>query len=98
MYFNTHNFTRLSPFKLFRISEAWKEVTFKGKTDTFQHYTRQEIANALKKSREESGYGRKEFAELLGLTDNTYKMYENSRRKLPLEIYLIVKQILKLDF
>jgi len=50
----------------------------------------EEIGKAIKEAREFSCIGRKEMAELIGISENTYKCYEEGRRSIPFRVYYLL--------
>jgi len=58
--------------------------------------TNEEIGRAIKESREFACIGRKEMSELIGISENTYKCYEEGRRSIPYKVFYLLQQMLKL--
>ena len=56
--------------------------------------TNEEIWKQIKEARRIQGIGRKEMAQLLGISENTYKCYEDGSRSVPYKIYYLISQAL----
>lgn len=64
------------------------------KESRIERISNNEIAKAIKEARKFSCFTRREVAELLGISENTYKCYENGKRSIPYRIFYMLKQIL----
>jgi len=79
-----------------QLVEEWLKFECPNGMSRLKRITNEEIGKSIKQAREFSCIGRKEMAELLGISENTYKCYEEGSRSIPYRIVLMIKQIINI--
>ena len=63
--------------------KEWMKYECPNGLSRIKRNSNEEIGNAIREAREFACIGRKEMAELIGISENTYKCYEEGRRSVP---------------
>lgn len=86
-----HDFTSAIKTKLI---EKWMEFECPNKQSRLKRVTNEEIGREIREARRMQGIGRREMAELLGISENTYKCYEDGSRSIPYKLFYMLEQII----
>lgn len=79
-----------------KLIEKWLPIECPNKESRIVRISNDEIGAAIKEARKFSCYTRREVAELVGISENTYKCYEDGKRSTPFRIFYMLKQILNI--
>ena len=74
----------------------WMKFECPNNQSRIKRISNEEIGREIQEARRIQGIGRKEMAELLGISENTYKCYENGSRSIPYIIYYMLEQIISI--
>ena len=74
--------------------ETWISLRFENKRIIqIKEYSAAELGLIIKKAREYDGRTRIEVADIIGISQNTLKMYEKGKRMIPSNVLLMLNQI-----
>lgn len=77
-----------------RMCDLWIEVRFSNsKILSIKEYTAEELGRLIKYAREYDGRTRIEVAEIIGISPNTLKMYEEGKRMIAGDVLLSLNQL-----
>lgn len=83
-----------SQFDYQRMCDLWIEVRFSNsKILSIKEYTAEELGKLIKAAREYDGRTRIEVAEIIGISPNTLKMYEDGKRMITTDVFLALNQL-----
>lgn len=86
--------TNFNQFDYQKMYELWLEVRFSNpKIITIKKYTAEEVGKIITAAREYDGRSRIEVAEIIGISNNTLKMYEAGKRMIPTNVLFSLNQI-----
>lgn len=88
-----HDFT--SNLKMELINK-WMKFECPNNQSRIKRISNEEIGREIQEARRIQSIGRKEMAELLGISENTYKCYENGSRSIPYKIYYMLEQLISI--
>lgn len=88
---NEIKFSRTDYLEMFDI---WLDVRFSNnKIINIKDYSSDELGKLIFESRLYDGRNRIEVAEIIGISPNTLKMYEEGKRMIPANVFLMLNQI-----
>ena len=74
--------------------EAWISLRFENKRIIqIKEYSSAELGSMIKKARVYDGRTRIEVGDIIGISPNTLKMYEEGKRMIPSNVFLMLNQI-----
>lgn len=77
-----------------KMCDLWIEVRFSNpRISTIKEYTAEELGKLIKDAREYDGRTRIEVAEIIGISPNTLKMYEDGKRMITTDVFLALNQL-----
>lgn len=77
-----------------KMCDLWIEVRFSNpRILTIKEYTAEELGKLIKDAREYDGRTRIEVAEIIGISPNTLKMYEDGKRMITTDVFLALNQL-----
>lgn len=77
-----------------KMCDLWIEVRFSNtRILTIKEYTAEQLGKLIKGAREYDGRTRIEVAEIIGISPNTLKMYEDGKRMITAEVFLALNQL-----
>lgn len=68
----------------------WMKYECPNGESSLKRISNEDIGMAIKEAREPSCIGRKEISELIGISESTYKCYEEGRRSVPYKIIFMI--------
>lgn len=80
------------------IYEKWHFFIFVVGKGFLTKISNEEVGKAIVKAREEACYNRRQLAEILGISYNALRLYEEGKRTLPFTIYYKLIQLLNFDY
>lgn len=80
-----------------RIYDLWVNIVFRNQKFELKSISKKEIGIAILNARSLCCMSRKQVAEILEISEETYRSYEIGERKLPFEIYYKLKQFLEIE-
>jgi DNA-binding XRE family transcriptional regulator len=84
--------------EIHQLIDIWSNLFFKEYRFGLIEITNEQVGDALRKAREHLCMTKAEVAGIIGISQNTYKCYEDGRRTLPFDIYFKLQQFLKIEF
>ena len=75
------------------IFENWQEICFPGRKYQLKTITKEQIGEKIKALRKNSGYTRKQVADITGISVPTLKAYENGDRMLRFDVVYLLAQV-----
>ncbi len=79
------------------IYEKWESIEFPNDSQPLKEYSALDIGAYIKKARIEDGRTKREVAVLLGISENTYKCYEEGRRMIPADKWLMILELFGIE-
>ncbi len=88
------NDLHFSQFDYREMYNLWVEVRFSNKNIlVIKDYTNEELGTLIFNAREYDGRTRIEVADIIGISPNTLKMYEEGKRMIPSNVMLMLNQL-----
>lgn len=88
------NDLHFSQFDYQEMYNLWVEVRFSNKNIlVIKDYTNEELGTLIFNAREYDGRTRIEVADIIGISPNTLKMYEEGKRMIPSNVMLMLNQL-----
>lgn len=81
---------------LHAIYDKWHFFVFVVGKGFIKEITNEEVGKAIVKAREEVCYNRRQLAEILGISYNTLRLYEEGKRTLPFVVFFKMVQFIDL--
>ena len=89
-------YSLLDGFEINEIYQTWLLAIANGSMNNLEEVSAVEFGKLLYSKRNERRYSRKELADIIGISQESMKAYENGTRTMPLDVYYKLKQLLDL--
>ena len=83
---------------LHSIYDKWHFFMFVTGKGFLEEISNEQVGKAIVKAREEACYNRRQLAEILGISYNALRLYEEGKRTLPFDVFYKMAQCIELNF